>query len=72
VAGQLDALPGVEVAVDLPAGLLHLGLQGLDFLGNVHPGRLGGGAEGVDLVSSSRRGFSNSRVKRALGADMGP
>ena len=28
VARQLDPLPGVEVAVDLPAGLLELGLEG--------------------------------------------
>ena len=50
VTGQLDALPRGEVAIDLPAGLLHLGLQGLDFLGDVHARRFRRGAERIDLI----------------------
>ena len=72
MAGQLDALPGVQVAVDLSAGLLHLGLQGLDFLGDVHSSGLGGGAEGVDLVLEFPEGFFEFEGKAGLGGGHGP
>ena len=57
MAGQLDALPRVEVAVDLTAGLLHLGLQGFDLLGDIHASALGGGSEGVDLFFELTNGL---------------
>ena len=72
VAGQLDALPGVQVAVDLAAGLLHLDLEGLDLLGDVHPGGLGRGPEGVDLVLELPEGLFEFEGEAGLGRGHGP
>jgi hypothetical protein len=72
VAGQLDALPRVQVAVDLAAGLLLLDLEGLDLLGHVHPGGLGGGAEGVDLVLELPEGLFEFEGEAGLGRGPGP